>query len=143
MYHKDYTIRLLQQFIVFLAKLVGLKTSKDPEVILIQLEDAYRQFTGFDARMIRSLTAESLIRLFSASGEPDYNRIVITASLLKEDASVHISIGNTSEAEQMIEKARILLLNCKEAVMAGELKEHYRKLHQELENRAGPDHSQN
>ena len=123
MYHRDYIIRMIQQFIVFIAELAGLKKKDDPEVILMRLEGAYQQFTGMKSEVVRSLSAEGIVSLFSATGEVDYNRILVTAILLREEAAALRSIRDPA-SESLSRKADRLISHIKgnEAKLYDELK---------------------
>ncbi|MDH5656173.1 MAG: hypothetical protein OEZ34_09710 [Spirochaetia bacterium] len=108
MYHKDYFIRLIQQFIVFLAELAGLRQKNDPDVILMKLEGAYLQFTGMSMTALHSLTPEGIQTVFSSTGEVDYNRLLIVAVLFKEEADTLWSIKDIHSARILYMKAEKL-----------------------------------
>jgi hypothetical protein len=110
MYHRDYLIKLIQQFIVFLAEMAGLRKKNDPDVILMKLESAYLHYTGMNMQTLHSLSAEGIITVFSASGEINFNRILITGLLFKEEADVLFSIKDYNSAEKLYKKALILLI---------------------------------
>jgi len=126
MYHRDYLIRMIQQFIVFLAEMAGLRKKNDPDVLLMKLESAYLQFTGMSMDALHSLTADGIVTVFSASGEADYNRILVTAFLFKEEADVLRSIKDHKSAEYLYKKSLQLftLLEGKETFLLSELRNH-------------------
>jgi hypothetical protein len=72
MYSRDYVIRMIQQFVVLLARIAGLKAKDDPEILLLETEAGLRQFTGMDPELVRSLSAAALLTILSAprSGGP-------------------------------------------------------------------------
>ncbi len=109
MYHQDFLIRTLQQFIVVLARIAGLKKADDPEVLLIEIESASRMLLGLDLRLLGSLTAESLLPLLSYDGKPDPARIVTAARILAEKGTAEAALGNPDQAAAAKEKAEKLL----------------------------------
>jgi len=128
MYHRDYLIRMIQQFFVFLAKLFGLKQANDPAVVLMQLEGAYLQFTGLSQDAIHSLTGPGLLSVCSATGEVDYNRLAVIAILLREEAETLRSI-NDPASEQLDAKSDELLsfVSGNESKLDDELHEWFEK----------------
>ncbi|HNN75907.1 MAG TPA: hypothetical protein PKN93_14730 [Leptospiraceae bacterium] len=92
MYHRDYFIRMIQQFMVLLARLAGLKAKTDPEVILMETENGLRHFTGLPPELIKSLTAASLASILNARQEGDYTTLAMTALLLKAEGEARVSI---------------------------------------------------
>ena len=124
MYHRDYLIRMIQQFIVFISQLAGLKKKDDPEVLLLKMESAYLQFTGMSMEALHSISADGIIDLYSVSGEPDYNRILVTAVLFKEESAILKSIHDDTRAEY---------LTLKSLELVNAVRQHESNLHGELQ----------
>lgn len=108
MYHSDYTIRMIQQFVVFIARVAGLLKKDDPRVVLIEIEQAYRGILGLDPGLVHSLTADSLYDLLSRQ-EDHVERIAITAMILKREAETAIQTRDPDVARRHIAKAERLL----------------------------------
>lgn len=117
MYHRDFTIRLLQQMIVMLARVLGLKKKDDPAVIIIEMEAAFPQFLGIPRSLALRMSAEGMLALFSATGELDANRAGMAVLLLREEADVAKRLGSPDEAAVL--RSRVLHLT--EAALASSL----------------------
>ncbi|GIX40955.1 MAG: hypothetical protein KatS3mg129_3267 [Leptospiraceae bacterium] len=109
-YHKDYVIKLIQQFIVFLAKVFKLKSNEDPEVLLIEIEKAYALFLGYPKEVLLKLDLNSLIHLFSIHNYFQYERLGILGILLLEEADIYKNLNSPEEA-QLLKKKGIELLD--------------------------------
>ena len=117
---------MIQQFVVFFAQMLGLRNKNDPDVILMKLESAYLQFTGMSMNSLHALSADGIVTVFSASGEIDCNRIMITALLFKEEADTLISIKDFHTADSLYKKALKLfeVIEKNESLLSAELREH-------------------
>ncbi len=110
MYHADYLIRTLQQFIVFLARLMGLKARNDPEVIQMELEAGLRQFLGLDLRLVEMLSDSSLYQLVANEvAKPEPIRIYIAIVLMMELAHSQLQTGFENRALLLLKKIRYFL----------------------------------
>ncbi len=123
LYHKDYLIRILQQFVVFFARLLKLRTEKDPEVILIEIEKAYSFFLGYPKEILLKLELNSLLSLLSINKELIYERIAILGILLLQEANVYNDLKFYKEEEQLRKKGIELLKYCHKKVLDKELRE--------------------
>lgn len=123
MYNRDYTIRLLQQLVVFLARLAGLKKKDDPEVILIELEAAFSQFSGIPRGLALRMSEEAMLDYFRIGGEFNADRCAVTAILLREEAGIAERLGSPADAETLRKKASFLAERASAfSVLAPELK---------------------
>ena len=114
MYHQDYFIRMLQQFVVFLAGLLGLKEKNDPDLVQIELDRAMKMFLGFDQRGIDSLTPEALFALSGAGSmadpeERDPYRVYMGSILLLEQGELYAKTGFQERSLDMARKCRYFL----------------------------------
>jgi len=132
LYHKDYFIRILQQFVVFLAKLLKLKTEKDPEVILMEIEKAYSLFLGYPKEILLKMNLNSLLSLLSLNNELLYERIAILGILLLQEANIYNDLKFYQEEEQLRKKGIELLKYCHKKVLDKELREIIQKNLNEL-----------
>jgi hypothetical protein len=123
LYHKDYLIRILQQFVVFLAKLLKLKTEKDPQVILMEIEKAYSLFLGYPKEILFKMDLNSLLSLLSINNEFQYERIAILGILLLQEANVYNDLKFYQEEEQLRKKGLQLLKYCNGKILDKELQE--------------------
>lgn len=108
MYHRDFTIRLLQQMIVMLARLLGLKKKDDPAVIVIEMESAFPQFLGIPRSLALRMSGEGMLALFSATGELDANRAGMAVVLLREEVQLAERLGSPEEAALLRDRTELL-----------------------------------
>jgi len=109
MIHKDYVMRLIEMFINTLLEVLGLK-EKDPERALDSINKLLMQLTGFSSKFINSVSESKLLELLETKAGIDADRIIMTASLLKEEADIYEVSGNLSESFPRYLKALSLYL---------------------------------
>jgi hypothetical protein len=88
MFQKDYIMRMIEQFTLVLAKIMGLKASQQHEEIHHILNEALHDFTGLSEAAIEKLGYKDLIRLVGGMGEINTEKCLILAELLKQKADV-------------------------------------------------------
>ena len=94
MFHRDYILRLIQEFSIFLASLAGLKDRNDPEVIFLELERSFRQFLGYDSPLLESLGPEGALGVLSAADGGDPDRLAMAAILFREKSVNYRKYGD-------------------------------------------------
>lgn len=108
MYRRDYLLRMIDQMIDTMHKIIGLRAINDQQGALDLIEQGYRRFTRFDADTIRAATCETLIGLFSFNGELNLGECVATAELLKEEGDVYAELGDDNAAYEALYKSLCL-----------------------------------
>ena len=98
MFHRDYILRLIQEFSIFLARLAGLKDRNDPEVIFLELERSFRQFLGYDSPLLESLGPEGALGVLSAADGGDPDRLAMAAILFREKGANFSNYGDEAAA---------------------------------------------
>lgn len=124
MFHRDYTIRLLQQFVMFLARLAGFVKKDDPESIALELESAFHNFLGLPRNLVLRMDAEALLHMFSVTGELDADRAVIAGLLLREEADLARRLGSPDEGAILDERAYRLIDAGASGSLSAELREY-------------------
>ncbi len=89
MIRRDYLMRLIEQFIEALSRLLKLKESENYKEALSVIEQTYRELFGFDSLFINSFSTDDLIPIIATDGIPDVNKCIIIATLLKEEGDVY------------------------------------------------------
>lgn len=125
-YHRDYLIRLIQQFVVLIARLAGLKAKDDPDVILLETEAGLRQFTGMDPELVRSLSAAALATILTARDSEDHTPLAAAAVLLNAEGEAFLTLGDRATAEKRFSKSLFLLEHLEERFLPSEMREHVR-----------------
>lgn len=110
MFQKDYILRMVEQFARVLARVMGLQASNQEAEALYGIEQAYDQFTGLNAELIRSQSSKNLIAMLSAGGELDADRCAMLAGLLKAEGGVHAAEKETTKSHHSYLKSLELLL---------------------------------
>lgn len=108
MFHRDFILRLIQEFAVFLARLTGLKDRNDPEVIFLELERSFRQFIGYDSPLLESLGPKGALSVLSAADGGNPDQLAMGAILFREKASNYDTYGDPQKAEKCREISRTL-----------------------------------
>lgn len=123
-FHRDYTIRLLQQFVMFLARLAGFVKKDDPESIALELESAFHNFLGLPRSLVLRMDADALLHMFSVTRELDANRVVVAGLLLREEADLARRLGSPDEADILDERACRLIDAGASGSLSAELREY-------------------
>lgn len=134
-FHRDYTIRLLQQFVMFLARLAGFVKKNDPESIALELESAFHNFLGLPRNLVLRLDADALLHMFSVTGELDADRVVIAGLLLREEADLTRRLGSPDEAAILDERAYRLIDAGRSGSLSAELREYLTASQSEKESK--------
>lgn len=134
MYSRDYVIRLIQQFVVLLARIAGLKAKDDPEIILLETETGLKTFTGLDPELVRTLSAGALSAILTARDPDDHSTLAATAILLKTEGEALEKLGHNQTAFLRFRKALSLLDAVDTARLPAELRP-YADIRTELEQR--------
>lgn len=95
MFQKDYLMRMIEQLTLVLAKVMGLKASKEHEEIHRILNEALLDFTGLSEATIAKLGYKDLIRLMGGMGEINTEKCLILAELLKQKADASVGSENS------------------------------------------------
>lgn len=121
-YHQDYTIKLIQQFIIFLATLLKLKKKDDPEIVLIELEKAYSFFVGYPKNILIKMDIPSLIQLLTFKGTDHMERLAILGILFLEEANLYKEFQEIESASLLRKKGLEVLKYCINKIYDKELK---------------------
>jgi len=121
-FHHDYVIRLIQQFVLFLAQLLKLKSKDDPEILLFEIEKGYQRFLGYPKSLLLKLNVPSLINLFSVDSLFLYERLSILGILLLEEAEILNRLKFNDDANILRKKGVEILKECLESIKEEELK---------------------
>ncbi|MBI39510.1 MAG: hypothetical protein CMF59_07920 [Leptospiraceae bacterium] len=124
MFHRDYILRLIQEFAVFLARLTGLKDRNDPEAVFLELERSFRQFLGYDSPLLESLGPEGTLAVLSAADGGNPDQLAMGAILFREKAENYRNYGDPA----MAEKCELLSVRLKDAINGRPLSTEIRKL---------------
>ncbi|MGH2576103.1 MAG: hypothetical protein ACRDFC_10435 [Ignavibacteria bacterium] len=113
---KDYIMRTIAQaFAKVMAKILFNKEIKNYEQVKFEINNAYKTLLGLDEKLINSLTASELIGLLTLGGKLDYEKSLVLADLLKEDAE-NEELKNRNLTENTADKYKKSLSLYKEVI---------------------------
>lgn len=98
MLRKDYIMRMLEEFVRVLARIVLLKETKHYVDAKQELDSLSMLITGFGLKQVKSLGAEGVKYVLSLNKESEIEKIYCTARILKEDAMILELEGKTEES---------------------------------------------
>jgi hypothetical protein len=107
MYQRDYVVRMIEQFGVFLRRAAG---QEDPEHSLRTVQEAGELLFGFSGPFLHSLTDDSLLALLRVGGEFDVERALMLADLSALEADVLEELGRREAAGERRRRALVLAL---------------------------------
>lgn len=96
MFRKDYVMRMIEEFVRVLAKIVLLKETKNYTDAKTELDGLSRLVTGFGLEHLKSLGPEGMNYVFSNNKESHAEKLFCSAKMLKEE-------GLMLEAQNVIE----------------------------------------
>ncbi len=107
MFRKDYVMRMIEEFVRVLAKIVLLKESRNYTDAKTELDGLSRLVTGFGLEHLRSLGPEGMNYVFAMNRESHAEKLFCSAKMLKEE-------GMILEAQNRIDDSRECLYISKE-----------------------------
>ncbi len=96
MLHKDYIMRMIEQFSNVLAQIIFNREIKKYELAESEIQKAYKDLLGSDREFILSLSDDTILQLFKSSSDTGYERCVFIAELLNEEAQIVESKGGSA-----------------------------------------------
>ena len=103
MFERDYILRLIEQLTQVLSKILFSKGAKNLDEAKELIRQAYPNMLGLDADMIRSMSDKEIIAFLKITGSTQYERCLMIAELLKEEAAIDELIeGEGSEQPVLI-----------------------------------------
>ena len=114
MFQKDYFMRMIEQFSLALAKIIGLKIAGKVEESQQNINDTLKHFTGVSEETVEILTYKDLINIIGR-GSPE--KCCIIAELLKQKADIYAVKDNTSAAYNLYLKSFAIYV---EVIIAGD-----------------------
>ncbi|MCM3748306.1 DUF6483 family protein [Paenibacillus pasadenensis] len=110
MFQRDYFMRMIEQMAEVSAAILGLKKAGKQEEALQVIEELLDKHFRMNARLLKGLSDEDLVRMMSRSGVPDASMLHALALLVKEEADLHEESGREGLAFQSRLKSLHLLL---------------------------------
>jgi hypothetical protein len=103
MFTEDYLMRIINQAVAALLRIIGLKKSGDYPEAQQAIDQALEQLLGLRADMVKQLADKSLLEALTQHGQLDIERLALIADLFKEE-------GDILAAQDQIPESRVSYL---------------------------------
>jgi hypothetical protein len=101
----DYIIRMINQAIDVLIRVVNLKASGEYQQAQQLIEQSLEQLIGLRIDLLQSLDDQNILGTLSINGIPDANRILLVADLFKEEGDVLASQNMVTSSIRSYQRA--------------------------------------
>jgi hypothetical protein len=108
MFRKDYIMRMIEDFIKAMAKIILQREQKSYTDARTELDGLSKLVTGFGLEHLRSLGADGIKYVFSQNKESEAEKIYMAARILKEEGLIYKSQGRKEDSLHCIEIAKDL-----------------------------------
>ena len=98
MLHRDYVLRLIEQFTKRLGAVLTRKRTGDVQGAEAVLAETARQLIGMDVDALLAFPPTELLRLFRTGGVLDLGKCLVAADILRENADIAGLLGKNSQA---------------------------------------------
>jgi len=86
MFQRDYILRMIEQFVKVLAKILFNKEAKNYSTALDEIQQSYHGIFGIDKELISISSAEEIVSLLKLQGKSEPKVFIMLAEFLKEEA---------------------------------------------------------
>ncbi|TVY06954.1 DUF6483 family protein [Paenibacillus cremeus] len=125
MYRRDYLLRLIEQSMAVVQKVMYEVSQRRLEEAMALLTQAMKQLLGVGSKLVHALAVKDLIALLSRDGEVDQGKVLALGDLLNAEAAVWKEAGQEVAARQAATKSAELLLTARELDARAELKDEF------------------
>jgi len=101
----DYIIRMINQAIDVLIRVINLKASGEYQQAQQLIEQSLEQLIGLRIDLLQSLDDQNILGTLSMNGIPDANRILLVADLFKEEGDVLTSQNMVTSSIRSYQRA--------------------------------------
>jgi hypothetical protein len=95
---QDYIIRLIEQLVQVVARILGMKGPRRHDEMQAAINDALMRLAGLNGPLAAALTPEGLVSFLSAGGALDAGRALAAAELLRLEAELLEEQGKADAA---------------------------------------------
>ncbi|KKO53026.1 DUF6483 family protein [Paenibacillus sp. DMB20] len=110
MFRKDYLLRLVEEMTQLIAKVYGLKQQRKVTEALWEIDELLTRQFGLNSKLLRSLSAPDIVRLFRTAGVLEADKLQNAARLMEEEARIHLDSERRDEGLILMAKALHLYL---------------------------------
>ena len=109
MFETDYIVRMIHQFVAFLARLLFRIQSGNLNEARLDIRNASEQFLGLSLALILGLSNEGLSDILSLDGGRDVEKVYVAAQLIFCEARVRDADGQPDATELYLKSLDLLL----------------------------------
>lgn len=102
MFERDYILRLIEQLTQVLSRILFSKSAKNLDEAKEIIRQAYPNMLGLDPDLIRSMSDVEIINFLKITGSTQYERCLMIAELLKEEAAIDELIHGDGNEESVL-----------------------------------------
>lgn len=110
MFNNDYVMRMIEQFVRAVAKIIGLRESGEKEEAYILLQDTLKGALGVNADTVDALDYDAFLAVMGTGGALTAERYVLLSELLRLKAEFALDEGREAAAVDLYDKALCLYL---------------------------------
>jgi hypothetical protein len=110
LFTNDYIMRMIEQLVLGIALIMGLKKENKTEEAAVLATDTLRKFFGLNDKAVEELPWENLMSVVSLGGAQDLEKCALLGQLIKEKADLMRMQGNADASAELSFKALNLLL---------------------------------
>ena len=108
MFRKDYIMRMIEDFIKAMAKIIMMREMKSYSDARVELDGLSKLVTGSGVDHLRSLGATGMRYVFRQNEESEAEKIFCSAKILKEEGLILKSQGKTEDSLKSLEISKEL-----------------------------------
>lgn len=109
MIRKDYILRMVEEFGIFLAAIIGLKKEGKYDEALKRIEDIYSGMINIDPTAIKSIDTAELLDFLQKEQGYDKHYLKMIAELLFEEGQMYFSKGDPISGQNVLQKSKMLI----------------------------------
>jgi len=110
MFQRDYILRMIQELTEMIANVSGLKKQQKQELAFSEIDDLLGRFFRMNSKLLNALSDKDILSMFSTNGFLEAEKVLVLAQVLREEGSLHQSLGNEEEAVRRYRKGLQLAL---------------------------------
>jgi hypothetical protein len=114
MYQRDYILRLIEQMASGLSVIMGLRREQKPEQAIAAVDELLNRLFRLNSRLANTLSEKDLIAMFTFNGEPETEKLVMLATLIREEADIFGEMEEPDPAYSRYLRSLRLLLAVRE-----------------------------
>lgn len=88
MYNRDYILLLIEQFGLFLRKILFHVENKEYDQALNDIDKTYKELLGVDSTLLNNMSGEQIGSYLQVAGSTQYEKSIVIAELLKIEAEI-------------------------------------------------------